>query len=231
MSFTVMRFLHKGWGKYPENSNRLLGYLLRIAIAGLHFSVIGWGITAPEYLVLAHCCIAVGLNSLDLYNFKEQHVIEVEEDNDDQSETKSDSSIGTMTRTKSNNSLDIMLRSFGNGSASPGGGDSSGLTLNIFRGREARAKSRKDAAIPTGPRGSSDGSPNAEDFSTKRIINSRSDPNFENSPSPSSLTRKTYNYDEEGNKNIQIYGNMTERPSSDSNFNHSNSKKPFGQVK
>ncbi len=73
MTFTAMRFLHKGWGEYPSNKPRILGYLLRFTIAGLHFSVIAWGITDPGTLVIAHCAIAVLLNSLDLYNFKKYH--------------------------------------------------------------------------------------------------------------------------------------------------------------
>ena len=226
MSFTVMRFLHKGWGKYPDNSNRILGYLLRTIIAGLHFSVIGWGIREPEYLVLAHCFIAVLLNSLDLYNFKEQHVLEIEDSGDDnQSDTKSESSYGgDMTRNKSNNSLDGMMRSFGVGSVASG--DSSALSLNIFKGRQARVLSRKDTATPLGskPRSSPSSSPQVSDDSRKRMTSSKSNPNFVDisSPSLSTLT-STFTYDGKDNNNIiQVYDKDNARPSSDSNLNLSN---------
>ncbi len=78
--FTFMRFLHKGWGHWPGNKNRLLGYLVRFGIAMVHLSVAWWDIELPEHIVLTHTLIAVVLNSLDLYNFKVDHHLDEEYD-------------------------------------------------------------------------------------------------------------------------------------------------------
>lgn len=81
--FTFMRFLHKGWGSWPSNRPRLLGYLLRFMVALLHLSVAYWGVTRSEHIVLCHTCIAALLTSLDLYNYKVEHVLaDAFEDND-----------------------------------------------------------------------------------------------------------------------------------------------------
>jgi hypothetical protein len=72
-SFTYMRFLHKGWGEWPHNRNRLLGYLLRFGIGLIHLTVPYWGMDRPDLVVLSHTCIAGFLVSLDLYNYKIEH--------------------------------------------------------------------------------------------------------------------------------------------------------------
>jgi hypothetical protein len=70
-----MRFLHKGWGEWPENKNRLLGYAGRVFLACLHFTGVGWHIKHAELLILVHCLIAAVLNGIELYFYvPEEHV-------------------------------------------------------------------------------------------------------------------------------------------------------------
>ena len=80
--FTFMRFLHKGWGVWPANRPRLMGYALRFVIALLHLSVAYWGVTRSEHVVLCHTCIAALLTSLDLYTYKSTHVLAALEEED-----------------------------------------------------------------------------------------------------------------------------------------------------
>ena len=81
--FAYMRFLHKGLGSWPENKNRLLGYFARFLFALLHLSVAWWGLELPEHIVLAHTLVDIALNSLDLYNYKLEHHLEEDLDDDD----------------------------------------------------------------------------------------------------------------------------------------------------
>lgn len=76
----IMRFLHKGWGEYPENRGRLMLYALRVFIGGLHFSVSGWNVYHAEYLVLTHCVIAAISNTVDLFTFSASEHVDAPDD-------------------------------------------------------------------------------------------------------------------------------------------------------
>ena len=75
--FCYMRYLHKGFMEWPANKARLSVYLLRFCIGFLHLSVIWWDDAVhghdPATVIGIHVIIAVGLNSLDLYNFQPAH--------------------------------------------------------------------------------------------------------------------------------------------------------------
>jgi hypothetical protein len=145
LSFTIMRFLHKGWGEWPSNKDRLMGYSLRCGFAILHLTVTWWGMTVPEYVVLVHCCIAVGLNSLDLYNFKVAHVVEGADDDDATSVAGSDM--------WESGSVDSMCDVISPGERRPSNSNLQAVIDTVFSGRAERAKKRNEQFQVTGQQG------------------------------------------------------------------------------
>jgi len=95
MCFTYMRFLHKGWGEWPSNQNRLLAYFLRFSIGILHFLVTWWdGLheNDPGHIVTCHAVIAIVMNTLDLYQFKSEHYLMVDLENETDDEESDENS-------------------------------------------------------------------------------------------------------------------------------------------
>jgi hypothetical protein len=142
VSFTIMRFLHKGWGTYPQNRPRLLGYTLRFFIAFVHFSVVWWPLNDPEYVVVAHCAVAVILNSLDLYNYKSSHLLE-------SSKPEAINGNGSDEGTSDSSNHDATTGNNADGPAPKRINSSTNITgwvaQGFFQGRVDRVNKRKDA--------------------------------------------------------------------------------------